>query len=198
MKNKRDWFFLCILAFFCLIPEIAIAQPLHVEGAVRDESNETLIGVSVRIKGTNTGTITDYEGRYLLQHIPEGSILVFSYIGYKDKEVQVTGRTLNVTMETDNQQLEEVVVIGYGQQKKVTITGAVSNVGGKELLKSPAASLGNSLAGKLPGLQSVQYSGIPGGRRSRDPCAGYRLSEQCRTTGIGRRSGASFQPVGPP
>ncbi|MCD8032044.1 MAG: TonB-dependent receptor [Bacteroides sp.] len=163
MKNKRDWFFLCILAFFCLIPEITIAQTLHVEGAVLDESNETLIGVSVRIKGTNTGTITNYEGRYLLQNVPQGSTLVFSYIGYKDMEAQVTGGTLNVTMEPDNQQLEEVVVIGYGQQKKVTITGAVSNVGGKELLKSPAASLGNSLAGKLPGLQSVQYSGIPGG-----------------------------------
>ncbi len=163
MKNKRDWFFLCVLAFFCLIPGITVAQSLTVEGSVIDESNEELIGVSVRIKDTHTGTITDFEGRYRLPNVPQGSILVFSYIGYKDKEIKVTGRKVDVTMEADNQQLEEVVVIGYGQQKKVTITGAVSNVGGKDLLKSPAASLGNSLAGKLPGLQSVQYSGIPGG-----------------------------------
>ncbi len=162
-KNKRDWFFLGIWVFLCLIPEITVAQNLHVEGSVADESNETLIGVSVRIKDTDTGTITNYEGRYSLQNVPQGSVLVFSYIGYRNKEVQVTGRMLNVILEPDNQQLDEVVVIGYGQQKKVTITGAVSNIGGKELLKSPAASLGNSLAGKLPGLQSVQYSGIPGG-----------------------------------
>jgi TonB-linked SusC/RagA family outer membrane protein len=161
-KNKWDWFFLCILAFFCLTPEMTIAQNLNVEGSVVDEFNETLIGVSVRIKDTNTGTITNYEGHYSLQNVPQGSTLVFSYLGYRNKEVKVTGRKLDVEMEPDNQQLEEIVVIGYGQQKKITITGAVSNVGGKELLKSPAASLGNALAGKLPGLQSVQYSGMPG------------------------------------
>lgn len=65
-------------------------------------------------------------------------------------------------MESDDELLDEVVVIGYGQQRKVTLTGSVSNVGGKELLKSPAASLGNTLSGKLPGLQSVQYTGVPG------------------------------------
>lgn len=162
-KNKRHWFILCIMAFFCLIPERTIAQNLNVEGSVTDEFNETLIGVSVRIKDTNTGTITNYEGHYNLQNAPQGSTLVFSYIGYRSKEVKVVGSRLDVSMEPDNQQLDEVVVIGYGQQKRVTITGAVSNVDGKELLKSPAASLGNALAGKLPGLQSVQYSGMPGG-----------------------------------
>jgi len=161
-KNKRDWFFLCILAFFCLIPGIAIAQNITVGGSVTDELNESLIGVSIRIKDTNTGTITNVNGRYTLSNVPQGSTLVFSYIGYRDMEVRVTSRTLNVTMEPDNQQLEEVVVIGYGQQRKVTLTGSVSNVGGKELLKSPAASLGNALTGKLPGLQSVQYTGVPG------------------------------------
>jgi TonB-linked SusC/RagA family outer membrane protein len=144
------------------VPGITIAQNLNVEGSVTDEFNETLIGVSVRIKDTNTGTTTNNEGRYTLQNVPQGSILVFYYIGYRDQEVKVISEKLDVKMEPDNQQLEEVVVIAYGQQKKVTITGAVSNVGGKELLKSPAASLGNALAGKLPGLQSVQYSGMPG------------------------------------
>ncbi len=161
-KKKRNWFFLCILAFFCLLPGITIAQNLNVTGTVIDESNETLIGVSVRIKGTNTGTITDYDGRYTLPNVPQGSTLEFSYIGYRSKEVKVTGNRLNVTLDPDNKLLEEVVVIGYGQQKKVTITGAVANVGGKELLKYPAASLGNAISGKLPGLQSVQYSGMPG------------------------------------
>lgn len=162
-KNRRDWFFLCILAFFCQIPGIAIAQNFNVEGSITDEAKETLIGVSIRIKNTDKGTITNSDGRYKLPNVPQGSTLVFSYIGYQNKEVKVTNKIVNVTMEPDNQQLEEVVVIGYGQQKKVTITGAVSNIGGKELIKSPAGSLGNSLAGKLPGLQSVQYSGMPGG-----------------------------------
>lgn len=88
---------------------------------------------------------------------------MFTYVGYKSQQVKVTTPTINVMMEADSKQLDELVVIGYGQQRKVTLTGSVSNVDGKELLKSPAPSLGNALSGKLPGMQSVQYSGVPGG-----------------------------------
>ena len=135
----------------------------EVRGCVTDKQNEPLIGVAVQIKDEKSnGTMTDIDGNYVLSGVPEGSTLVFTYLGFKPKEVRATSASLNVVMESDNELLDEVVVIGYGQQRKVTLTGSVSNVGGKELLKSPAASLGNTLAGKLPGLQSVQYTGVPG------------------------------------
>lgn len=153
----------CIGALLCLIPRVSFAQDRTVEGTVKDELGETMIGVSVLVKGTGTGTITDMDGNFVLQSVAEGAILEFSYVGYKKQEVKVTKNRIDVVMVSDNQELEEVVVIAYGSQKKVTITGAVSNVNSKELLKSPSASLGNAITGKLPGVQSVQYSGIPGG-----------------------------------
>jgi TonB-linked SusC/RagA family outer membrane protein len=151
-----------ILAFLCLMPVVSFAQNIRVEGSVTDELGETMIGVSVSIKGTLTGTITTADGSFVLPNTPVRSTLVFSFIGYKRMEVEVTGSKINVRMEPDSQQLEEVVVVAYGSQKKVTVTGSVSNINSKELLKSPAPSLGNAIAGKLPGVQTVQYSGMPG------------------------------------
>lgn len=133
-----------------------------VQGTVVDESGESLIGVSVRIKSASIGTATDVNGNFTIQ-AEEGATLVLSYVGFKTKEVLVKGeKHMNITLESDLAQLDEVVVIAYGAQKKVTITGAVSNVGGKELLKTPTASLGNAIAGKLSGVSSVQYSSVPG------------------------------------
>ena len=133
-----------------------------VQGTVVDESGESLIGVSVRIKSASIGTATDVNGNFTIQ-AEEGATLVLSYVGFKTKEVLVKGKKhMNITLESDLAQLDEVVVIAYGAQKKVTITGAVSNVGGKELLKTPTASLGNAIAGKLSGVSSVQYSSVPG------------------------------------
>ena len=152
-----------LLLLALLISGVSFAQNhFEVRGCVTDKQNEPLIGVAVQIKDKSTGTMTDIDGNYVLPGVPEGSTLVFTYLGFKSKEVKATSASLNVVMEADNELLDEVVVIGYGQQRKVTLTGSVSNVGGKELLKSPAASLGNTLAGKLPGLQSVQYTGVPG------------------------------------
>ena len=152
-----------LLLLALLLPGVSFAQNLFkVQGCVTDEQNEPLIGATVQTIDKSKGTITDSSGNYVLSGVPKGSTLVFSYVGYKSKEVKVTSASLNVVMESDDELLDEVVVIGYGQQRKVTLTGSVSNVGGKELLKSPAASLGNTLSGKLPGLQSVQYTGVPG------------------------------------
>lgn len=151
-----------ILAFLCYIPVISFAQAINVKGVVEDESGETLIGVSVQVKGTGTGTITDLDGQFILSSVSPDAVLVFSYVGYKTQELKPKA-DMKVTMTSDTQSLDEVVVVAYGVQKKVTVTGAVSNVNSKELLKSPSASLGNALSGKLPGVQSVQYSGIPGG-----------------------------------
>ena len=152
-----------LLLLALLISGVSFAQNhLDVRGRVTDKQNEPLIGVAVQIKDKSGGTMTDIDGNYVLSGVPEGSTLVFTYLGFKPKEVNAISTSLNVVMESDNELLDEVVVIGYGQQRKVTLTGSVSNVGGKELLKSPAASLGNTLSGKLPGLQSVQYTGVPG------------------------------------
>ena len=152
-----------LLLLALLLPGVSFAQNLFkVQGCVTDEQNEPLIGATVQTIDKSKGTITDSSGNYVLSGVPKGSTLVFSYVGYKSKEAKATSTSLNVVLESDDEMLDEVVVIGYGQQRKVTLTGSVSNVGGKELLKSPAASLGNTLSGKLPGLQSVQYTGVPG------------------------------------
>ena len=162
MKNMKvlKWWF--IIALLCLIPQLTFAQNIQVQGSITDEMGETMIGVSVLIKGTASGTITDSDGNFTLS-VPAESTLVVSYVGYKTQEVKVGNRKiLKISMDTDAQALDEVVVIAYGQQKKVTVTGSVSNVNSKELLKSPSASLGNAISGKLPGLSTVQYSGLPG------------------------------------
>ena len=159
MKNRKvlSW----LIAVLCLIPQMLFAQNLSVQGTVTDENGEAMIGVSVLVKGTSTGVITDLDGNFALS-ASSGSTLVFSYIGYKTLEKKVTGTEMKVSLSPDTEILDEVVVIAYGQQKKVTVTGSVSNVNSKELLKSPAASLGNAISGKLPGLSTVQYSGLPG------------------------------------
>ena len=160
--KKRKFYLIGIVAILALMPMMLFAQSLTVEGTVVDETGEPLIGVTVRVHGHGTGAITDYEGHYSLQSVARGATLEFSYVGYLTQTRKVEGRTMNVTMQPDQKNLEEVVVIAYGQQKKVTITGAVSAVGGDELLKSPVANVSNALQGKLPGISVVQPSGMPG------------------------------------
>lgn len=162
---KKGKFLLCVLLMlFMAIPQAVFAQSsLTVQGTVTDEQGETLIGAVVQIKGGNSGTMTDDQGRYALV-APANATLVISSIGFETQEVAVGGKARHdIVLKSDTEMIDEVVFIAYGAQKKVTITGAVSNVGGEELLKTPSASLGNALAGKLPGVSSVQYSGRPGG-----------------------------------
>ena len=160
--KKSKCFLLGIFALFCLMPTMVFAQNLTVEGTVLDESGEPLIGVSVLVQGQGTGGITDIDGHFRIQNVKQGTKLEFSYVGYLTQVQVVKGRSMNVTMQPDTKTLEEVVVIAYGQQKKVTITGAVSAVGGDELLKAPVANVANALQGKLPGISVVQHSGMPG------------------------------------
>ncbi|MBO7557250.1 MAG: TonB-dependent receptor [Bacteroidaceae bacterium] len=150
-----------MLALLCLIPDVSFAQ-LRVEGTVKDETGEALMGVAILIQGEGTGAVTDFDGHYVLPSVKQGATLEFSYLGYQKKVVKVTGRRLDVSLVPDLKNLDEVVVIAYGQQKKVTITGAVSAVGGDELLKAPVANVSNALQGKLPGISVVQASGMPG------------------------------------
>ena len=125
-----------------------------------------LIGVSVFVKGTAVGTVTDLDGKFSLT-VPSGrSVLVFKYIGYKTKEVSVTGsnsRNLQVVMDEDSQVLSEVVAIGYGTMKRSDFTGAVSSIGADAIKKSVSTSIEQAMQGRLAGVQVTQNSGAPGG-----------------------------------
>ena len=128
--------------------------------------HETIVGVNVVVKGTTRGTVTDAEGNYSLT-VPAGSTLVFSSIGYTSKEVVVGNQTrIEVTMAPDVTSLEEIVIVGYGQQKKKDITGSISSVSQREIANQPAASIDNLLQGRAAGVQISQSSGAPGGRTS--------------------------------
>jgi len=154
---------LYLLAFLSLLSySFAFAQTT-VTGTVKDNKGITLPGVSIRVKGTQTGAVTDDNGRYSLKVANTNATLVFIYIGFGTKEIELNGKTtLNVVLEDDSQGLDEVVVVGYGAQKKSTLTGAVSQIGTEEIMKSPTPNPTNSLIGKLPGLLAVQTSGQPG------------------------------------
>ncbi|MBQ3872297.1 MAG: TonB-dependent receptor [Bacteroidales bacterium] len=161
MKSRKLAHLFGLMVLLLLMPVHSFAQNLRVEGKVLDEQGEGLIGAGVVIQGTRTGTITDLDGNFVIS-APSGAVLEISCIGYTTQTVQVTGRNLTVTLEPESRALDEAVVIAYGQQKKVTITGAVSAVGSDELLKAPVANVANALQGNLPGVSAVQPSGMPG------------------------------------
>ncbi len=151
----------CVL-FWCTV----YSQNVTLRGTVKDANNLPLIGVNVVEKGTTNGTVTDINGNYTLS-APSGATIVFSYIGYNSQEIVWDGQSiLNVVLEEDQQLLEEVVVVGYGTQKKATITGAISSTSGQELMKAPTVNFSNSFAGKLPGLTVVTRNGEPGSDNS--------------------------------
>jgi len=157
---KTSFFIFVLLALFS---SHLYAQTIKVSGNVKDESGFSLTGVSVLAKGTSVGTITDKDGNFKLT-IPESAkVLQFSFIGMKQKEIAIAGKTIfNVVMEDNNVSLEDVVVVAYANQKKATLTGAVSSITNEALLRSPNASVANTLAGQISGLSTVQKSGQPG------------------------------------
>ena len=160
LKILRILLFTLIISFG--FQSIVLAQEITVGGRVLDNDKNPMPGVAVIIKGTNKGTLTDVNGNYSIV-APSDATLIFSFIGMKRKEEHVSGRTIiNVVLEEDTKEIEEVQVVSYGTQKKVTITGAISEVKSDELVKSPGASLANSLAGKVTGLSTIQVSGQPG------------------------------------
>ena len=136
-----------------------------VSGRVVDESNAGLPGVSIVLKGTSRGTVTDADGRYRIDVPDRGAVLVFSFVGYQAQEVPVGDRTtVSLTMTADNKQLTEIVVIGYGTARKSDLTGSVASVKAEQLMERPAPSLNQALAGRMPGVQVNTNSGRPGGR----------------------------------
>ncbi|MDR0864027.1 MAG: TonB-dependent receptor [Candidatus Symbiothrix sp.] len=138
-------------------------QSITVTGKVVDANELPLIGVSVTVPKTTVGTVTDMDGNYSLTIPSSSAEIQFSYIGFKSQTIKIGGkRVINVTLQEDTEMLGEVVVVGYGTQKKETVVGAIATVSTKDLLQSPQANISNALAGRMPGLLSVQRSGEPG------------------------------------
>ncbi|MFS8615989.1 MAG: TonB-dependent receptor [Solitalea sp.] len=133
-----------------------------VSGTVSDTAGIPLPGVTVLVKGTTVGTSTDENGAFTIQ-ANENDVLVFSMVGFATQEVPVSmGGAMSITLQQDAQQLDEVVVVGYGTQKKAVVSGAVATVEGEDLTKSPTVNLTNTLVGRLPGVTAMQSSGEPG------------------------------------
>jgi TonB-linked SusC/RagA family outer membrane protein len=139
----------------------AITESRKISGTIFSESGKRLPGVSVRVKGSNFGTSTDENGNFSLE-VPDNAVLVVSYIGYETSEVAVGGAaTLSITLKSTELQLEQVVVMGYGTQKKKDITGAIATISGKELEDRPNTQFGYSIEGKAAGVQVIRSSGQP-------------------------------------
>lgn len=155
-----------LIFILCMIVQLTMAQKRSVSGVVRDKAtNESLPGVSVLEKGTKNGTVTNVDGRYELS-VSEGATLIISYIGMNTQEVKVgSSSTINVTLESSVEDIDEVVIVGYGQQKKANLTGAVASVDTKVLEARPIADVGRGLQGTTPGLSVV----IPSGEIGSDP-----------------------------
>lgn len=145
-----------------LLAVSAFAQ-VKVSGKITGEQGEDLPGVSVLVKGTNTGTVTTADGNYSLNVPNNNATLVFSFIGYTAQEIPVGGRsTIDVKMLVDNKTLDEIVVVGYGEQRKISTTAAVSTLKAQDVALKPVVNLTNSLGGRVAGLISKQGSGEPG------------------------------------
>lgn len=150
----------------------ASEQTEHCSGLVTDSKGEALIGVAVSVKGTTIGASTDLDGKFILDNVKEGDILLFQSIGYKTVELTWNGNPLNVIMEDDTELLDEVVVVGFGTQKKIDLTGAVASVDTKALDSRPVTSVGQALQGVVPGLNISMPS--QGGRLDATPSFNIR------------------------
>jgi len=142
---------------------VANAQNATVKGVVKDASGEPVIGASVKVKGsTTTGTVTNLDGDFSLNGVQKGQTLIITYIGCDPQEVKWTGQTLDIVLKDNSQSLNEVVVVGYGTQKKANLSGAVASVDGKVLENRPITNIGQGLQGVVPNLNVSVGSGAPG------------------------------------
>lgn len=135
MKNAMNFRPVGLMLLFCLIPLWAFAQSVMVKGVVKDTSGEAIIGASVLEKGTTNGTITDFDGNFAL-NVSKNAVLVVSFVGYKNEEISVAGKSsLKITLKEDSKALEEVVVIGYGSARKSDVTGSIASVGERSCVR---------------------------------------------------------------
>ena len=167
-KSRLGLALCCLLAGGAVLPqssmlraEVSVSQQQRtVTGVVTDTKGEPLLGVNVIVKGTTNGTITDLDGKFSLEVEPN-AILVISYIGYVTQQTPVTGTSMKIALKEDTQNLDEVVVVGYGTQQKKDITGSVAVVDTEQLLASSGSSATQQLQGKAAGVQ-IGTNGAPG------------------------------------
>ena len=153
---------LFLMTCLLIIATSTLAQTKNVIGTVTDISGEALIGVSILVQGTNNGVVTDLNGKYTLNHVPENATLVVSYIGMLTQEIKVNGQsTINIILKEDSQQLEEIIVIGYGAAKAKDLTAPITVVKGETLTSVPSTTPMAALQGKVPGVNIVN-NGAPG------------------------------------
>lgn len=160
LKNKWRSTLTILVFLFCASSSL-FSQTKTVAGVVKDENGEAIIGVSISAKGTTTGTISNSDGMFSIS-VPEAEkTLVFSYIGMKKQEVQISGKQMVVTMESDSKVLDEVVAIGYGTVRKKDLTGSVASISGKTLSSAPVSNVAQALQGKMAGVNIVSQDGRP-------------------------------------
>lgn len=158
MKNK-----FLLLLLFSFVGSFSTFAQNQINGLITDTAGEPLIGASILIKGTSTGTITDYDGKYELRIEADQKVLIISYTGYEDQEITIGNRTtVDITLAESISLIEEVVVVGYGTQKRSKISGAVSTVTSDEITESPVLRTEQALQGRIAGVQVSQNSGSPG------------------------------------
>src|SRR5690606_3910954 len=153
-----------LTTLFLLFSVMLFAQQVEITGRVLDDAGIPLPGASVLIKNTTNGTVTDFNGDFVLSvEDPQNAVLVFSFISYRSQEVTVNNQKfIEVVLQTDVAALDEVVVIGYGNQKRATLTGSISEVDGGELAKSPQPNISSSFSGRMSGVIANNRSGEPG------------------------------------
>jgi len=163
MKNSK--FLRCLLLLFLISATAAQvhAQTRVISGNVKDDKNTPLPGVTVKLKDSNTGAATDTKGNFSFPVPENAETLVVTFIGYEKQEVSIKGKSsVNIVLLPNSVDLNDFVVVGFGQQKKESVTGAISQMSAKELVQSPVSNLSNALAGRLSGLTAIQASGKPG------------------------------------
>ena len=148
------------MLFVMAIPAFGFAQ--KIVGTITDEQGEPLIGATIMVEGTTTGATTDIDGKYSV-NAKKGQTLTFTYVGMDTQKVKIgNSKVVDVVMKQNAANLDEVIVVGYGKQKKSSLTGAVSAIKGEDLTVAPTTQLTQMLAGKVAGLSSIQTSGEPG------------------------------------
>ena len=140
----------------------AVQQNSVAKGNVKDAAGEPVIGASVVVKGTTNGTITDFDGNFELSGVSKGATLEISFVGYATQEMTFNGQAINVVLKENNEMLDELVVVGYGVQKKANLTGSVASINAEALESRAVASVSAAMAGTMPGVTSIQTSGAPG------------------------------------
>lgn len=164
-KTEFPKFLISFLFYFNVCIFSSFAQNT-IRGTVNDDKGEALPGVTIKCKSSNLGTITDFNGKYSIE-AQNNDVLIFSSIGMKTYETKVGNRhSINVIMQNDITAVDEIIVVGYGTQKKSSLTGSVAQIDNKQIMEAPVGNISNMLGGRLPGLISVQSSGQPGADNS--------------------------------